>query len=154
MENLPRLAAASEQPNPALHPLAFLLGDWRTTGTHPQVEDEVHGRTSFTWHLGGAFMLMRSEIDDDARFPSGLMLFGSAFAGAPLHAIYFDERAIARHMTVDVADGRVTWQRDDPDFAQRLTIAAQPDGSLKSSGEMREPGGDWQPDLSQRFRRA
>ena len=75
MTDLP-LAAASERPNPALGALAFLIGDWRTVGTHPMLEGEVHGRTSFEWHLGGAFLLMRSEIDDDDRFPSGLMLIG------------------------------------------------------------------------------
>jgi hypothetical protein len=144
------IAAAAERPNPALAPLAFLIGEWATTGTHPDVCGTVSGRTRFSWHLGGAFILMRSEIADD-RFPAGLMLFGSAFGGAPLHAIYFDEREVARHMTVTAGEGRAAWQRDDPDFAQRLAIAAQADGSLTSTGELRMPGGAWQPDLSQRF---
>ena len=148
------VAAASERPNPALAPLAYLVGDWHTVGTHPMLAGEVHGRTTFAWHLGGAFLLMRSEISDDDRFPSGLMLIGSAFKGDPLHAIYFDEREVARHMTVTVGDGWLTWQRDDPDFAQRQTIERQTDGSLRSIGEMRKTGEDWQPDLSQRFTRA
>jgi hypothetical protein len=154
VDDSPPLAAASERPNPALQPLAFLIGDWRTTGTHPDVEGAVHGRTTFEWHLGGAFLLMRSEIEDDDRFPSGLMLLGSAYKDQPLHAIYFDEREVGRHMTVEAGPARLTWQRDDPDFAQRLTIEALPDGTLKSTGDMRKPGGAWQADLSQRFRRA
>lgn len=153
MTDAPRLAAASERPNPALAPLAFLIGRWRTRGTHPDVGEPVHGETIFEWHLGGAFMLMRSDIADE-RFPSGLMLVGSGADGATLHAIYFDEREIARHMTVRAEHERLTWERDDPDFAQRLTVEAQPDGSLTSRGQLRKPGGEWQADLSQRFERA
>jgi len=153
VDDTPALAAASERLNPALSPLTFLVGEWRTVGTHPDLDGEVRGRTTFEWHLGGAFLLMRSEIEDDDRFPSGLMLFGSAYEGQPVHAIYFDEREIARHLIITVGDGRLTWQRDDPDFAQRLTIEAQLDGSLVSTGEMRKSGAAWQPDLSQRFTR-
>jgi hypothetical protein len=54
-----------QQPNPALGPLARLVGQWRTTGTHPLIPGTTfHGRTSFEWHEGGAFILMRSEIDE------------------------------------------------------------------------------------------
>ncbi|HEY0807122.1 MAG TPA: hypothetical protein VGD84_18790 [Pseudonocardiaceae bacterium] len=43
-------------PNPALRPFAALVGEWRTTGTHPYVPDTIfHGRASFAWHEGGAW---------------------------------------------------------------------------------------------------
>jgi hypothetical protein len=118
------------------------------------VQGEVRGRTRFEWHLGGAFLLIRSEIEGDDRFPTGLMLIGSAFKDQPAHALYFDEREVARHMTVIIGEGRMTWRRDDPDFAQRLTIVRQADGSLQSAGEMRARGEEWQADLSQLFTRA
>lgn len=40
--------------NPALEPLAPLVGEWWTTGMHPLVPAVTfHGRTSFAWHEGG-----------------------------------------------------------------------------------------------------
>lgn len=56
--------AKALKPNEALGPLSFLLGDWDTEGTHPLVPGTLlQGRTSFSWHEGGAFLIMRSEID-------------------------------------------------------------------------------------------
>ena len=41
--------------NPALQPLAFLIGDWATTGTHPDMLNEsLPGKTSFDYGDGGA----------------------------------------------------------------------------------------------------
>jgi len=65
------------QPNPALEPLTPLVGEWRTTGTHPLLPGTTfHGRTSFAWHEGGAFVVMRSEIDEP-EIPDGVALIGS-----------------------------------------------------------------------------
>ena len=64
-------------PNPALKPFSVLIGNWKTTGTHPLVPDTIlHGRTSFEWLENGAFLMMRSEIDEP-RFPSGIAIIGS-----------------------------------------------------------------------------
>ena len=52
-------------PNPALKPFSVLIGNWNTIGTHLLIPDTIlHGRTSFEWLEGGAFLMMRSEIDD------------------------------------------------------------------------------------------
>jgi hypothetical protein len=54
------IGSDAHRPNPALEPLAPLVGTWRTTGTHPFFPGVVfHGRTSFAWREGGAFLLMR-----------------------------------------------------------------------------------------------
>ncbi len=64
-------------PNPALKPFSVLIGNWITAGTHRLVPDTMlHGCTSFEWLENGAFLMMRSEIDDP-RFPSGIAIFGS-----------------------------------------------------------------------------
>jgi hypothetical protein len=63
--------------NPALQALGFLIGSWRTEGTHPAMPDTTfHGRASFQWVEGGAFLIMHSEIDE-AGIPSGVAIFGS-----------------------------------------------------------------------------
>jgi hypothetical protein len=139
-------------PNPALKPLEFLVGEWRTTGTHPLVAGEtLCGRTSFAWHEGGAFLIMRSEVDHPL-FPSGVAIIGSDDGAGSFAAVYFDERGVSRIQEVTVGEGTATWRRDDPEFAQSLTIAAEPGGNkLVSKGRMSRHGGEWEDDLSQVF---
>ena len=55
----PEIGPRARIPNPSLERLGFLVGEWRTTGTHPALPGRtVGGRTSFTWHEGGAFLLL------------------------------------------------------------------------------------------------
>jgi hypothetical protein len=50
------------RPNPALSALSVLVGTWNTVGTHPLVPGTTfHGRTSFAWIEGGAFLIMHSR---------------------------------------------------------------------------------------------
>jgi hypothetical protein len=142
-------------PNPALQPLAFLVGEWRTTGSHPLVPGgRLNGRTSFAWHEGGGFLIMRSEIDDP-RFPSGIAIFGSDEGAGTFALTYFDERGVSRIFQVTVGEGTATWRRDDPLFAQSVTISVGDDAdTLIGTGRMSEQGGAWTDDLSQVFERA
>ena len=97
--------------NPALEPLAQLIGQWRTTGTHPLVPGTTfHGRTSFEWAENGAFMLMRSEIDEP-EVPSAVAVIGSDDAAGTFTMIYFDERDTSRTYIVEATDGEVRWRR-------------------------------------------
>jgi hypothetical protein len=145
--------AAALIPNPALKPFEFLIGEWRTTASHPDVPGkDLPGRTSFAWHEGGAFLIMRSEIDDP-RFPSGVAILGSDDPAGTFTLIYFDERKISRLFRVTAGDGTMTWRRDDPKLAQSMTFTAE-DGGLVSIGRMSKDGGPWGEDLSQVFKRA
>ena len=151
-QNLSSVGGAANKPNPALKPFEFLIGDWRTTGTHPMTRGrQLLGRTSFTWHEGGAFLMMRSEVDEPG-FPDGVAIIGSDDAAGRFSMIYFDERGVSRVMDVTVAEDSVTWRHDDPKFAQRLTIRREED-RLISKGLMSENGGPWTDDLSQVFER-
>ena len=144
----------AQRRNPALDPLTPLLGDWRTTGTHPLVPDTTfHGRTSFAWHEGGAFVLMRSEIDEP-EIPSGVAVIGSDDAAGTFTMIYFDEREISRRYTVEVGDGEVSWHRDEAGFAQRMVVTVASDGSrLDAKGTMSHDGGPWEDDLQLTYER-
>ena len=65
------------KPNRALEALSVLVGSWNTVGTHPLVPGKTfHGRTSFAWMEGGAFLIMHSEIDEP-EIPSGIAVFGT-----------------------------------------------------------------------------
>ncbi len=148
------IGAAASTVNPALSPLEFLVGEWRTTGTHPDLPgEELHGRTSFDWHEGGAFLAMRSEVDHP-QIPAGLAFIGSDDGLGKFTMIYFDERGISRLLEVTVGDRTATWRRDNAEFSQSVTITAGDDGdTLVSKGRMSERGGEWVDDLSQVFTR-
>src|SRR3954452_18359492 len=116
MAQSPSVGAEARIPNPALRPLEFLIGEWRTTGSHPLVPGKsLRGRTSFAWHEGGAFLIMRSEMDDP-RFPSGMAIIGTDDDAGTFAMIYFDERGVSRLIEVSVGDRTVTWRRDNPEF--------------------------------------
>jgi len=147
----PPIGARARIPNPALGSLNFLIGEWRTTGSHPLVPGkELPGRTSFAWHEGGAFLIMRSQVDEP-RFPDGIAIIGSDDAGT-FAMSYFDERGKSRLLDVTVGDRTLTWRHDNPEFAQCLTITADGDW-LVSTGRMSQNGGRWEDDLSQTFER-
>jgi hypothetical protein len=140
--------------NPALRPLEFLIGEWRTEGTHPGVAaDRLCGRTSFSWHEGGAFLIMRSEVDHP-QFPSGVAIIGSDGDAGTFAMIYFDERGVSRLLEVSVGERTVTWRRHDPKLSQTVTMTAHEDGQrLVSEGRMSQGGGAWTDDLSQVYER-
>lgn len=144
----------AQRPNPALEPLAPLVGEWRTTGTHPLVSGTTfHGRTSFAWHEGGAFLLMRSEIDEP-EIPSGVAFIGSDDAAGTFTMIYFDERDISRRYIVEIGDDEVSWHRDEAGFAQRMVLTIAADGGrLEARGTMARDGGSWEDDLQLSYER-
>jgi hypothetical protein len=144
----------AEISNPALSGFQFLLGTWRTEGTHPRVPGTTfHGRAVFAWGLGGAFLFMHSEVDEP-EVPSGVAIFGSDDAAGPWSMIYFDERGISRRYAVTVGNDEITCERDDPAFSQTITFRAAPGGdTLTSGGRMRTNGGPWEEDLTLTYRR-
>ena len=149
-----RIGHEALRPNPALEPLTPLVGDWRTTGTHPLVPGTTfHGRTSFEWHEGGAFMVMRSEIDEPG-IPSAVAVIGSDNAAGTFTMVYFDERDISRRYTVELAEGQVSWHRDEAGFAQRMVLTISADGTrLDARGTMSRDGGAWEDDLRLTYER-
>ncbi len=144
----------AQRPKPTLEPLAQLLGSWRTTATHPHVPGTTcHGRTSFARHEGGAFVLMRSQIDEP-EIPSAVAVIGSDDAAGTLTMLYFDERDVSRRYIVEVGDAEVSWHRDEAGFAQRMVVSIASDGSrLDAKGTMSHEDGPWEDDLQLTYER-
>jgi hypothetical protein len=136
-------------PNSALKPFEALVGEWQTTGTHPYVPGTTfHGRTSFAWHEGGAFLIMRSEIDEP-EIPSGVAIFGSDDVTKAYFLLYFDERGVSRKYDVTMTANVLTWRRDESGFSQRSIVAIEDDGNkMVSKGEMSRDGAAWEDDLT------
>jgi hypothetical protein len=140
-------------PNPALKPLSFLVGEWRTEGTHPMVPGKTfHGRTSFAWSDGGAFLVMRSEIDEP-EVPSGIGMIGTDGDAKECSMLYFDERGVSRRYLVALRSDRWEWWRDDSKFSQRFIAAVEDGGNrMVGKGEMNR-GDRWEPDLQLTYTR-
>lgn len=142
-----KIGAKACKPNPALKRFEPLVGEWKTTGFHPYFPDtELHGRASFEWVEGGAFLMVRAEINHP-QFPDGIEIFGSDDEAGTYYMLHFDERGISRRYDVSITENQLTWWRDDAHFSQRFTISISKD-RLVSSGEMSRDGGEWEKDLS------
>lgn len=113
-----------------------------------------HGRASFEWMLGGAFLLMRSEIDEP-EIPSGLAIIGSDDATGACYMQYFDERGVSRMYNVSLDDDTVRWWRDAPGFSQRFVGRFSSDGrEIVGNGELSRDGEHWEGDLALTYVRA
>ena len=143
------------KPNPALQALTVFVGTWNTVGTHPLVPGKTfHGRTSFGWMEGGAFLIMHSQTEEP-EIPSAIAIFGSDDASGECSMLYFDERGVSRRYAVRVQDGVWRWWRDTPEFSQWLALTVSADGrTIVSRGEYSRDGSTWEPDLELIYTRA
>lgn len=147
-----KIGSKALKPNPVLEIFEPLIGVWQTVGTHPYFPDtELNGRTSFEWIYGGAFLMMRSELDHP-KFPDGITIFGSDDEAQTYYMLYFDERGVSRKQDVSITESQFKWRRDDPHFSQRYTMDIEKD-KLVSYGEMSRDGGDWEKDLSLTYKK-
>jgi hypothetical protein len=127
--------------------LAPLAGDWTIEIRLPG-SDPLHGRVTFEWTAGGAFLLERWEVDHPD-FPGGLAVFG------PDAQHYFDERGVARVYAVELRDGVLTLSRDDPDFAQRYRGTLDDDGrAIRGAWEKAMDHVTWERDFALDYLRA
>jgi hypothetical protein len=140
-------------PNPALKPLSFLIGEWRTEGSHPMLPGVVlHGRASFAWADGGAFLVWRSEIDEP-QIPSGIAVLGTDDDTKECSMLYFDERGVSRRYLVALRSEQWRWWRDAPDFSQRFTATLADGGNrMIAEGELNR-GRGWERDLELTYTR-
>ena len=144
------------QPNPHLQPLAFLIGSWTTTGTHPMFPGKTfHGGWTFEWIESGALLLARTHIVEP-EIPDGVAVFGTddehPNAGEML---YYDVRAVSRVYHWTLAGDVLTWSRTNDDFSQRMYMTFAADRrTISARGEMSRKNGPWEADLQLSFTRA
>lgn len=143
-----KIGSEASKPNPTLELFGVLIGEWQTMGIHPLVPGTTfHGRASFAWLEGGAFLIMRTEIDEP-EIPSGIAIFGSDDAAKQYFMLYFDERGVSRKYDVSLSGNQLTWWRDDPGFSQRATLTVEDSNRIVSKGEMSRDGTAWEKDLA------
>jgi len=134
--------------NHCLQAFNILIGEWKTTGSHPAIPNVVlNGKTSFEWLEGGAFVIMHSHIDHKD-FPDGIAIFGSDDSEDEYVMNYFDERNVSRRYLCSLKNNVWKWWRNDSEFSQRCTCEIQDNGNkIVSKGEMSRNGGPWEGDL-------
>src|SRR4051812_356611 len=113
-------------PNKALKDFEPLIGVWDTVGTHKLIPDTtLHGKTSFEWHESGAFIIVRSSIEEKVGIPTGVAIIGSDNTLGSYSMIYYDDRGVSRNLQVKMEGNVLSWWRNGPEFSQRykLTIA-------------------------------
>lgn len=149
------IGVRARMPNPALQPFAVLVGRWRTEGSHGLLPGvTLHGHASFEWIENGAFLLKRSEIVDDPRFPHDVAIVGSDDVQHRYFMLYFDERGVSRRFDVSIEHNVITWWRDQPGFSQRTTNTIASDGNtIVSKGELSKDGMTWEKDLELTYSR-
>jgi hypothetical protein len=143
----PSIASRAAKPNPALKAFDFLVGQWRTEGSHPMLPGRVlHGRASFEWAEGGAFLIWRSEMEEP-EIPSGIAIFGTDVDTKECSFLYFDERGVSRRYLVALRNDQWHWWRDTAGFSQRFTATLEDDGRrMVGRGELNR-GHGWEADL-------
>ena len=142
----------AQKPNPILKPFEPLIGEWRTTGSHPALPGKTfHGRASFSWIEGGAFLMMRSEVDEP-EVPSGMAIYGGDDGDKTFSMHYFDERGVSRKYDVTMDGNVMTWKRDDPKFRQRMRFTIEK-SRIVCKGEMSKDGKPWEGDLELTYER-
>lgn len=148
------IARRASIPNPALESFRALIGTWDTIGTHGLVSDTIlHGRTSFEWLENGAFLIMRSEIDDP-RFPQGIAIFGSDDTEEEHYMLTFDERGVSRKHEVTLRENIWKWWRNAPGFFQRYEgIIVDNGNTIIGKGELSKDGLSWEKDLNLTYKR-
>lgn len=149
-----QIAYEAVKQNPKIKDLQQIVGTWTTTGTHPLVPGKTfHGRTSFEWIEGGAFLMVRSETDEP-EIPSGIAIIGSDDASDELTMIYFDERGVSRRYNMAVEGNVIRQWRNSEKISQRNEITVAGDGnSMQTNAEYSENNGPWGPDLELTYTR-
>jgi hypothetical protein len=154
VDSVSQLASEARIPNLRLAALGPLLGEWTTVGRHAMMPGvTLHGRTAFEWHEGGAFLCVRTEIDEPG-IPSAIALIGSDDEAETLTMLYFDERAVTRRFEVAMDGTVLRWWRTAPGFSQRYVLTVAPGGdALHGVSALSKDGRTWEQDLELRYTR-
>ena len=137
--------------NPALQRLSLLAGEWdvefSSMSFHPDPSAVVHGRASFTWLEGGAFMVEHSEADSP-EFPRVIVIIGPDDAAGTYCTLHYDSRGVSRVYQMSLSSSTLKMWRDFPGFSQRFIGTISDDGrSIKASWEKSGDGSHWDHDF-------
>lgn len=136
----------SEQ-SASLTRLNKLIGNWHLEIKLPGEPTSHHGRASFEWLPGKAFVMYRTEIEDP-RFPVTEAIIGSDDTLDSYSMVYSDSRGVQRVYLMSLDDREWQLWRDAPDFAQRFSGTFSEDGNtLTARWEKSLTAKNWEHDF-------
>jgi hypothetical protein len=141
-----------QQPtNPAIERLGMFVGKWNleisSMSFHEDKSATVHGRATFDWIEGGAFLRERSEVPNTA-FPRAIAIIGPDDSAETYSMLYFDSRGVSRIYQMSL-NGE-TWKlwRDFPGFSQRFIGTFSDDhNKITARWEKSSDGRNWEHDF-------
>jgi hypothetical protein len=136
-------------------PFAQLIGQWSLEMTHPAMpETAVKGQARFEWLNGERFLTQRAE-NDHPDFPDSLSVIGVMEGEAELSMQYFDSRGVHRLYRAAFDGTALKLWRDDPNFAQRVTMKLSDGGkTLGGVWQLNENDQGYKGDLAITYRRS
>ena len=148
-EQIKKIGKEAIIPNPKLKTFEILIGKWITNGFHPLMPGiTLHGKALFEWIEGGAFLMMRTEIDEPG-IPSGMAIIGTDDKLDESYMLYFDERGVSRKYNVKLEGNIWHWWRNEHKFSQRFTGTIQEQGrKIIGKGEICKDDKTWELDLN------
>lgn len=149
---------AEHQPsrlNTALERLEVFVGEWNLefTGFHADPSAVAHGRSTFRWLEGGAFLLQHADVPDTP-FPSETAVMGPDDKAETYCMLYFDSRGVSRIYQMSLNEGVWRLWRDFPGFSQRFTGTFSDDGqTITSYWETSTDGSNWEFDFNLTYKK-
>jgi hypothetical protein len=140
--------------NPALKNLDILIGAWDLEGIWPHDPPiTLHGRASFQWIEGGAFMLYHTQLDRP-EFPGTTAIIGPDDAAGTYSMLYFDSRGVSRIYEMSLNEGVWKLWRNWPGFSQRFIGRFSEDqDTITSRWEKSTNGLEWEHDFDLVYKR-
>lgn len=144
--------AKPNKPNPALAPLAPLVGEWDLTASRAG-NFWSRGQAEFHWIQGGAFLAQHSGFERP-EFPVAEMVIGSDGAADEYVMLYADSHGVSRVYRMTFAGGIWTLTREAVGVAQRFSGTFTADGrTIDGYWEKSDDGVTWERDFELTYMR-
>ena len=147
----------SLSPNPSLHHLELLVGDWDMELSNasflPSSSDTVKGHASFEWLEDGAFLIMYMGNKPPGT-PDAMWLISRDESIANYTVLYYDARKVSRVYEMSFSED--TWKiwRNSPGFSQRFVGKISDDGNIiRAYWEKSSDGSTWEHDFDVTYTR-
>src|SRR5574337_428507 len=112
----------SPNQNPALKPLALLVGDWEMELSNasflPNPSDTVTGHISAEWVEDGAFLVIYMGNKPPST-PDAIWLISRDESTPNYTVLYYDSRKVSRVYAMSFSEGVWKMWRNSADFSQR-----------------------------------
>ncbi|MDQ6739663.1 MAG: hypothetical protein M3021_04650 [Actinomycetota bacterium] len=133
--------------NPALAPLAVLVGEWQVDLTFPAQPHPFRTRASCAWREEGAFLAIHMG-DRAAGPPYSIAVVGRDDTTGLYTALYYDDRGVSRIYLMSLEGCEWRQWRDAPGFAQRFVGTLSADSqTITARWEKSTDGTTWEHDF-------